>query len=184
MKKSKQLKFFKDSEKVFGGSHFKKRKGRGRRPLDTNHSMHLVLRSSKATGQWSMLNGRNHKKTEEILYRFARKYGVRIYSFANAGNHLHLHIKLSTRHTYRKFIRAVTAAIAIAITKVSRWNKLQKRLKFWDLRPFSRVVMSWRGFLNMKDYIYINQLEGAGVERNRAQWIIKNDRCGPMGIGV
>ena len=199
--KSKQLHILKNQNKAYGGELQKTRKGRqGPRPLDTRNSMHLVLRSSKAKGLWSFNRAENYKKIKTILAKFTTKYGIQILSMATVGNHLHLHIKLTNRHTYKPFIRATTASIAMAVTKCSRWHKGRtegllkadgqtyrpiegaandesstKRLKFWDYRPFTRVIVSFKNFLNLKDYIKINQLEGF-YGREFAVQMIKGDK--------
>ncbi len=75
--------------------------------------MHLVLRSSKARGDWSFKRQKHEFAIESIIQKFAKKYGVKIFAIGNAGNHLHLHIKLFKREMYKPFIRAVTSAIAV-----------------------------------------------------------------------
>src|SRR5262245_10695193 len=118
----KQQEFWKRESHAYGGDRLKTRKGRsGARPLSTRHTMHLVLRSSRAKGAWSFKKPVNGRRIEEVVGRFSRKYGVRILSLANVGNHLHFQIKLANRQTYRPFIRAITAAIAMSITGSSRW---------------------------------------------------------------
>jgi REP element-mobilizing transposase RayT len=135
--------------------------------------MHLVLRSSKARGEWSFRRAKNRRKVEEILGKFSRKFAVRILSIANVGNHLHLHIRLTTRQTYKPFIRAITAAIAMAVTGRNRWTKKSsspsgRRIKFWDYQPYTRVVLGFKALLGLRDYIRINQLEGFGCDRREA----------------
>ncbi len=179
--KKPQLELLQREAKAYGGELLKKRKNRRRgRPLDTRYTMHLVLRSTKAVGEWSFKKNRNEIKIKEIIERFSKKYGIRVLSLANVGNHLHLQIKLGNRYTYFPFIRAVTAAIAMAITKASRWNKpisnRKTKWRFWDYRPFTRVVESLKAFLNLRDYIRINSLEGAGTSRATARFLIKRDQ--------
>ena len=182
----KQLKLLKDEPKAYGGELLKTRKGRAHgRPLDTKRTMHLVLRSSLAKGEWSF--SRHKKKIRLIADKFAQKNGVRLLSLANVGNHLHFHIQLGNRYAYRPFIRAITAAIAMTVTGASRWQPLESQIasklvgkstnkaKFWDYRPFTRVVIGFRALLNLKDYIRINQLEGGGTSRVIAEYIIKNN---------
>jgi REP element-mobilizing transposase RayT len=137
--------------------------------------MHLVLRSSKAIGNWSFFRPANKNKIASIVQKFSEKYGVKILSFANVGNHLHFHIKLGNRFAYKPFIRAVSASIAMAITGASRWNPLKKKPgdRFWDYRPFTRVIVGLRDFLGLRDYIEINQLEGFGMERPQAKFFLK-----------
>jgi REP element-mobilizing transposase RayT len=183
MKKNQQLKFFKNSRSEYGGDLLKTRKGRRHgRPLSTKESMHMVLRSSRAIGAWSFRHARNRTNVQSIISRFASKYGVKVLSIANAGNHLHLHIKLSNRFAYTRFIRAVTSAIAMSVTGASRWKKVKG--KFWDRRPFTRIVVGFKGVLKLRDYIRINQIEGGmGVKRMTARIILDEaSRAGPMGV--
>jgi hypothetical protein len=44
--------------------------------------------------------------------------------------------------------------------------------RFWDYRPFTRVVESFRAYLNLRDYLLINELEGQGCERVHAWFVI------------
>jgi hypothetical protein len=63
----------------------------------------------------------------------------------------------------------------MAITGVSRWKKLD--FKFWDLRPFSRVVIGRRAFRFVVDYIHLNQLEALGHSREVAHVGLRNFRA-------
>lgn len=171
----RQLKLFTFGKIVHGGDHRNKRAGRGARPLDTRNSMHLVLRSTRAVGKHSF--ARHRQKVCAIVEKFALKYGIKVISLANVGNHLHFQIKLGNRHAYRPFIRAVTAAIAMAVTGVSRWKKSEG--PFWDQRPFTRVVIGRRAFLTLKNYIEINRLEGQGYDRELARMILDHTRGRP-----
>ncbi len=136
--------------------------------------MHVVLRSTQAKGTWSFARKVNRAKVDALIAKFATRYGVRLHSVANAGNHIHLHIQLANRHTYRAFIRALTGSIAMAITGVSRWNPGKSKLRFWDRRPFSRVGYGYRAFLRLKEYLHINQLEGFGIPRDEAREMNSN----------
>ncbi len=166
-----QLKLFKKHKTDYGGELQKSRKGRqGPRPISTKHSMHLIVRSTKAIKSWSMLLPQHKSKIKKILNKFATKYGVIVISEANVGNHLHLEIRLSNRQTYKPFIRAVTSAIAMAITGASRWNP--KHIKFWDHRPFTRIAETWREVFNLRAYIQINKYEGLGYTRQTAKYFM------------
>jgi len=174
----KQLQLLKNQNSAYGGILFRTRNGRARpRPLSTKETLHLVLKSTQAKGDWSFSKRENRHKIHEILTRFSRKYGVRVLSYANVGDHLHFHVKLSNRYLYAPFIRALTSAIAMAVTGCSRWKPLKREAKdrFWDYRPFTRVVKSFRAFLNLKDYIRINQYEGAGYTRKEARFFVASD---------
>jgi len=158
-------------KKPYGGSLQTTREGRAiPRPLTTRHSMHLVLRSTKARGALSFTKPKNKKTIEAIVQKFSRKYSITIITMAIVGNHMHLQLKLKYKEHYNAFIRATTAAIAMAITKASRINPMKE--KFWDRRPFSRVAIGIKAFHRLKNYIAINQLEGCGNTRAEARFII------------
>jgi REP element-mobilizing transposase RayT len=138
--------------------------------------MHLVLRSTLAKGSWSFLKPGNAAKVNSIIAKFAFVYGVRVLSMANVGNHLHLHIRLHTRVGFNPFIRAITGAIAMAVTGKTRWNKnfetqTMATRKFWDHRPFTRIVIGFKALNHIKDYIKVNQLEAWGVAKSVARQI-------------
>lgn len=159
------LESFKTS-KCYGGALRKKAKNRGARPLCTKRSIHLILWSSAAKGERSFL--RNRKLIERTLSKIAKRFGVKIYRTGNAGNHLHLVVKLTNRYLYSGFIRALTGALALKL-----------KIK-WDFRPYTRIIEWGRDFKRACEYVFLNQLEGAGVipyQRNRlrglklAEWI-------------
>ncbi len=181
--RSKQTSMLAKEKSAYGGDLMTTRAGRrGARPLSTRETMHLVLRSTKAKGEWSFRKPKNQAHVNRIIDKFSVIYGVRVISMANVGNHLHLQIKLSNRFAYKPFIRAVTAAIAMAVTGRNRWSRASvppkpsdekpRKEKFWDRRPFTRVVASFKAWLNLKDYVRINQLEGAGYKRSDARFML------------
>lgn len=155
--KEKELK----AEKAFGSTLMRKAKNRGARPISTKQAMHVVLRSSQAVGEWSFKSKKNAQIVSETLKATAKKYGVKVYSFANVGNHLHIVLRLTNRQAYRGFIRALTGTIAIKVSGANKLNKLKR--KFWDYRPFTRVLTWGRDFSRAIDYIWLNQLESWGV---------------------
>ncbi len=160
----KQLQLLPKPKTDHGGSlpHPQKRK----RPLARNLSMHMVLRSSKARGSWSFL--KHQEAIENVLNKFAKKYQIQILNHANVGNHIHLHLKTSTRVKYRAFIRAITSSIRSLVTGYSRWKPAPDRFYFWDLRPWSRLLISYQEYKNLTKYIGINQLEALGLSRRSA----------------
>lgn len=166
----KQQNFFPSQKLFHGGKLRRQRKFRQARPISDRDSMHLILKSSYANGPWSFRAANNKQKVISLIEKFGAKHAVKLLSIANAGNHIHLHIKLTTRHTYRAFIRGLTAALAMAITGASRWNKL--KIKFWDYRPYTRILKGWKAMLTLRDYIHVNQLESAGATRDEAKVLV------------
>lgn len=164
-------KSFRPNRLAYGGTLLKKRKMRTyARPLATQKSMHLILRSTSARGDWSFWRKKNKREIERLVTKFASKYEVKIKSWANVGNHLHFHMRLTKHSLYVPFIRALTAAIAMTVTGASRLKKLRKR--FWDYRPYTDIVTTTTHYSNLKKYIEINQLEAAGLSRREAQFFL------------
>lgn len=168
---------------AYGGRLRNTRYGRSRpRPLSTRHSMHLTLRSSRARGPWSLRSPRNFQRINALLVRFTKRYHITVIRMANVGNHLHLHLQLESTAGYYKFIRAFTSAVAMAVTGASRWHKVEGR--FWDLRPFTRLVTSLVARHRVNRYIAINELEGQGYGRFNAEMeIIRQDELLALGHG-
>lgn len=142
----KQMNFFKKAETQFGGSL-----GLGQRKtarvLDSRKPIHFVLKAHPSKNLYF-----RRRELRELLYRFSRKFGVKIYSESVQRDHWHICLKMTHRALYRSFIRALTGTIAL---------KLGKGL--WIQRPFSRIVSWGRDFLSVQDYILLNQCEAAGI---------------------
>lgn len=143
----------------FGGTLLKGHHPRGPRPICPKRPLHLVLRSSIARGDRSLL--RHRRVIHEVLMRIARRHGVRIYRLANAGNHLHLIVRARTRTSYRAFVRGVTGVIARIILRSAKGRPSQA--KAWDTRPFTRILEWGADFRRTCDYLLQNQLETFGL---------------------
>ncbi len=165
-KTSKQMSFFKEmpEKRHFGGSRLKSNP-KTARPLNSKEAIHLVLKSSWATGSKSMLQKYNCDKIDYIIRSTAKKCEIRIYHFVNVGNHLHLVIKLDNLELYPKFIRAITGLISRHVLKRERGpvdlsgKRVLRKIRFWVARPFSRIIAWGRDFKHIKNY----------MEKNRGQ---------------
>jgi hypothetical protein len=167
----------------YGGSLRTTRAARSRaRPLSTRDSMHLVLRSTQARGAWSFLQPRNQGAIRALSEKFGARFGVKVLSIANVGNHLHLQIRITNRRLYAPFVRALTGAIALRVTGRDRWKSdardpLAERRPFWDLRPFTRILEGRRSLLTLRDYFALNRREARGFDRVTARWILRQERA-------
>jgi len=150
------------SKKIFGGSLLKKSNPKKPRPLSMKHPMHFVLKSVRAKGKYSFLQKSNAKKIDFILKKQAKKFGIKIYRYENVGNHLHILLRGLHRRLLVNYIRSVTGLIPRAILGVERGRKLS--LKFWDQRPFSRVVQWGGDYKNMLKYLGKNRLQALGFD--------------------
>jgi REP element-mobilizing transposase RayT len=107
-----------------------------------------------------------HAETE----RLANRLGVRLYRYANVGNHIHLLIKVSSRAVWQRFLRELTGAIAIIVTAAKKGQALKQNESgrgFWDRLAFTRIVHFGRDFENMGRYLIKNLFESAGVPMKR-----------------
>jgi REP element-mobilizing transposase RayT len=145
----------------FGGRYLKNYNPKCERPMDSKKALHLVLKSSQATGERSF-DSKTHKKIVwKIIYDHADKFGIKIHEYANGGNHLHLLLRAKNRQDYAAFIRTITGLIARTVGNSQRGRRLKN--KFWDARPFSRVVSYARQEYNtIKTYLLRNTLEAIG----------------------
>jgi REP element-mobilizing transposase RayT len=160
-KRQRQLSFAgKGLEKpnfAFGGHSFKTN-AKSKRPISSKLPIHLVMRTDGR--KFSMRKPKAFRLVDEIVYRTAEKHRVRIYEFANVGNHLHLLLKLPNVQAWAKFIRELSGRIAQEMQDLKGPEKGQK---FWIFKPFTRVVAGWKkAYQNCRDYVILNRLEGAG----------------------
>lgn len=129
--------------------------------MDSKKALHLVLRSSHATGARSFKNEKYEACIWEIVSHHAKRTGISIYEYANGGNHLHLLIRAKHREDYIAFIRIISGLIARIVGRSERGKPLKN--KFWDARPFSRVVsFARKEFRSAKAYLLRNNLEAIG----------------------
>ena len=164
-KKQPSFHGFPEKERAFSPGRRTTRASRQYRPVVTNEAMHLVLRSDRARGAKSLL--KYDHVVRKVIAKLASKHGVRIYRIVNAGNHLHITLKLSKQFLWRGFISGVTGGIARAIQR----KRDSTKQGFWNSRPFTRVIAWGRDYNVVKDYHTLNQLEAEGAVPPRAQML-------------
>ena len=78
---------------------------------------------------------------------------MKIYKYANVGNHLHAVIKLHKRHLWGAFIRELTSKL-VEILGIKG---------YWKHRPFTRIIRGWqKAYKTACEYVYLNILESEG----------------------
>ena len=159
-----QLSFLPNARLDHGGeTNIGKRKQA--RPFDPKRAIHLVLRSSRARGEWSFLSPSHSRKTERLIQFLADKNDIRIYRFANVGNHLHLLLRAKVRRSFQTFLRNLAGAIASLVTGAKKSNPIGK---FWDHLAYTRIVSWGREFKGLQAYLVKNLFEAAGLlNRNK-----------------
>lgn len=100
-------------------------------------------------------------KVDEQVRQSCRRHGVKLYQYANVGNHLHLVIRTRHRRGWAAFIRELTGRIA---------QLASNQKGFWAFRPFTRVVKGWgRAYRAVKSYVHANAETARGGKRLRAK---------------
>lgn len=123
-KRAKQLELFETmTASEFGGSLLGKSAtshAKLPRPLTTRQPIHLVMKSKAATGSRSMLAPENANFIRRLLHRLAKKYGVKVYRYANGGNHLHMLVTIHNADLFKHFLRAAAGLIARHVLRAER----------------------------------------------------------------
>jgi len=155
------------SRSAHGGLQSKGRR-KLERPLDRNKSVHLTLKSSRATGSWSFLHPKNRTRLEQLLKAKSRKFGIKIQDFANVGNHLHIKLKFQNREGFQNFLRSITCQISKLITGSKKGNKIGK---FWDALAYTRIIKSHFEERQIKGYFHANRIEATRGPQARAKFL-------------
>jgi REP element-mobilizing transposase RayT len=146
---SKELKM-----RVVHGGELSRGTRKRERPIACKKPMHIVLKSTLAKREWSLLAPRNARYVREVLPRLAKRFHVQVYRQANVGNHIHLAIRGREREALKRFLMAVTGRIAQFVTGARKGKPLGKR--FWDYIPWSRIVEWRKAFRTVCEYIEKN----------------------------
>ncbi len=130
------------------------------RPLAAKRPIHVVLKSSRAKGDWDMR--RQGDAVENAVESTAKRFRIRVHRFVNVGNHLHLAIQGASRREIQNFLRVLPQAIAYLITGTRKGNPIGK---FWDSPVFTRVLEWGKAWEILKHYFERNRFEAAGAPR-------------------
>ncbi|MBI4405103.1 MAG: transposase [Deltaproteobacteria bacterium] len=137
------------------------------RPIAIKRPMHLVFRAANAKGQFSLLQPQHARVVRHLLKRWACYFEVRVYEFANSGNHLHVLVKSKTRPGLQNFLRVFAGQVAQRVTGAEKGSPYGKR--FWMLLVYSKIIFWGRAFLAVKQYVVRNRLEALGLIAYRAR---------------
>jgi hypothetical protein len=107
------------------------------RPLEPTLPLYIVLRSSRAHGEWSLRRPDLEPRIHQTCCSLAERYGVQIIEFANGGDQLHLLVRMASRVGFQAFLRAFAGITARHVTGA---RKGKPTGKFWDALTYSRVL--------------------------------------------
>ena len=164
-KKQPSFQGFPKEQRAFSPGKRTTRASRQYRPRATKEALHLVLRSDRARGPKSLL--KYDSVVRKVIAKLALRHGVRVYRIVNAGNHLHITLKLSKQFLWHGFISGITGSIARAVG----FQRDSTKQGFWNSRPFTRVLAWGRDYNIVKDYHTLNQLEAEGAVPPRSQML-------------
>jgi REP element-mobilizing transposase RayT len=172
-KKQSYLPGFDKKANISHGGDLSRGKRKTFRPIDPKQALHVVMRSSKAKGQFSMLHPKHCNGIEKFVHKTAKRWGVRVHRFANVGNHLHLLIQVPTKEAWRCFSRELSGGIAQIVTQAQKGSALSRtndpsmpesaKRGFWDHLVFTRIVSFGGDFQGVARYLIKNLFEAAGV---------------------
>ena len=166
MAKIKQIKLgLKNLRLDFGGARFASYNPNQARPMAVRTPIHVVLRSPIAKAHLSLLFF--DKEIRRILKKQGDRAGVKVYDFANAGNHLHFVCTVSRIEGWKTFIRAFSGLVARLVLKAERGAAVGA--KFWQGRPWTRILTWGRAYRVVRSYIALNKTEAFGFSRKAAR---------------
>ena len=156
----------------YGGEHAQGKR-KMQRPFDPKQALHVVLRSSKARGEFSLLHPRHCNLIRDRMDRLKSRWNISIYRYANVGNHMHLLIRAKSRSDWQGFIREFSGTVAMIVTGARKSHPLDRakstglpdsaRRGFWDYLVFTRIVRFGKDFHGVSEYVLTNLWEGCGV---------------------
>jgi REP element-mobilizing transposase RayT len=155
---------------AFGGAQLNGSHPKTKRIFSPKLPLHVVLKSSQAKGAHSFL--RFSREIARVVTRQASKHQVRIQQVANAGNHIHLLLEAPSRDHLSAFLRAVSGRIAQTVLGLQAQQRASDETpRFWDARPFSRIVSRGRDHRNVALYLGMNSTEMAGLSRSSVRGV-------------
>ena len=111
-----------------------------------------------------MLHPRHCKRVESLVHTAARRFGIRVYRYANVGNHLHLLVQTRKSRDFQNFLRFLTGAVAFAVSGARKGNPIGR---FWEKLAYTRIVSWGREFETVTAYFIKNLFEAAGFPEAR-----------------
>ena len=170
-----QLSFNKYRQKFktsYGGALRQKRKGRLQRPLSKKAPLHLVFKARRGLLKEKSFRGpRSFLICQRLIKRYSVRFFVKVDQCSIQADHIHLLVRCSERFFYQAFFRVLAGQIAQKFRKEGLLSlKLCKVVtgtptRLWMHRPFTRVVVGFKGLRIIKNYIQLNEQEAQGKIR-------------------
>lgn len=130
------------------------------RPFSPKLAIHVVMRAEIAKKQWSMLAKKHRGPVYLEMDRAAKESNLRLYRYANVGNHLHIVVKARAKRDLQRFLRVLSGRIAMRVTGARKGKPLKE--KFWTRLAYTRLVEWGRTFTNLLNYVAKNLAQAHG----------------------
>jgi putative transposase len=151
-----------------GGSLRNRRSGRLARPLSCKNPIHCVLKINRKHSRIGLRSFKSFEMIQGLIKTYAKMFFVKIVQISIQGDHIHLLIRANRRSEYQSFFRVLAGQIAQEYLK-RKWVVVTdtpkgegRRRKLWKYRPFTRVVVGWRAYKIVRNYIQLNEKEFLG----------------------
>jgi hypothetical protein len=111
---ARQGSFFKFNKFQYqhGGELRRKRAGRGKRPLSTKDSLHVVFKMNREAHPQGLRTYKSYALSTQVINRFATRFFIKVIQVSIQGNHIHMLIRAHKRSLFHHFFRVVAGQIA------------------------------------------------------------------------
>ena len=134
------------------------------RPFSPNSPVHLVLKSARAKGLWSLKHRKNQARVNSMIYVYAKRFKVQVYRASNVGNQLHLLVKAREKKHLADYLRVLAGRIAVTVSGAKKYVK--KIGKFWDYLYWSKLINWGSEFYQARNFIKESEEETARDKQN------------------
>ena len=167
MRKPKQLALFAptgrspSSRPLSHGGDLGKGREKGRRPFSPRRPLHIVMRSSRARGPWSLLRPpESRRRGRPLAALVATERTCASINSPMSAITSTLLARCRERRALQTFLRAFAGLIARAVTGAEQGRPVGK---FWDTLAYSRVMTWGREYRGVRAYILNNEMEAGGL---------------------
>lgn len=107
------------------------------RPLPPARPVHLVLRSDRARGPWSLHSSKHQRRVAHESRRAAKRFGIRVQRYSNFGSSLHLVVSARRRGDFQAFLKTLAGLVARTVTGARKGRPVGR---FWTGLAYSQVI--------------------------------------------
>lgn len=179
-----------------GGDLRKTRQGRKHRFTSRKHPLHVVFKANRFSPAFvGLRNPRHYREICLVMRRYSKKFKVRVAQFSIQADHIHCLIRAKNRKNFLHFLRVFAGQVAQknwnrwdpstsrrrAKTKAARrYHQAQLRERFWQDRPYTRIVFGEKAIRIVRNYIQLNEKEATGeipYRKMRLRGLLKHERA-------